>query len=556
MRRFSVPLLLSVLLVSCTFRGELRQAEIILAEHPDSALRMLDQMRPSEQALEGVRARHALLLSMAMQGAGKVPESDSAARVAFDYYSRHRDLMRRMHAANCLAEVEYEYGKFTDAILHYHDALSCAVDLQDTRMEGFICQRLGELFALNYDHEESLSYAKRAEECLSFAGESLSAAYSSVDQARQLLALNQLPRARSMADSLLDANRFGDPGYSYYLFLLKADISNEEGNEKEALHYYNCAEKTGYSLPLNSMASYILLIQQQGPQSEMDSLLNRLRGHILTAIDSMVYQGILIEQSRLSGDYERAFLHLTLLSDIQNRSYTSVISRSATHALKAYFEDQYLLERMRRRTQMIALTLVILILAIAVVISIVLLRLRRLRLEQEMSLVETLNQDIRLMEKGKKRSDTVITAMMKDKIETMSKLTDAYFSWTDEAVRLRDEKKGRSNKEDVIRSFRDELKDLRSDKAFLQAIEDALNQSSGKIMELLRNDFSGLDPSVPKYGEADFHFVMLFFAGFSNKSVSFIMDMTDEAVRSKKKRCKQHFLALSDGRGQKYVELL
>lgn len=536
--------------------NSLRHIEPILWENPDSALTLLSVILPSESAPSCIQARHALLTSMALQGSGKIPDTDSMARLAYEYYSRQGSPRWKMHAANCLADVEYEYGRLTEAILHYHTALRYAVDEGDVRMEGFICQRLGELFALNYDHEESLSYARRAESCLLTAGEPISAAFSALDQARQYLALENTSRAWSIADSLSQSNCFHHAGFDYYLYLLKANLSAATHDEKAALHYYDSAGKTGYSLPLNSLAGYLLLIQQQGSQTEVDSLLNQMRGRVRSGIDSIVYQGALMEQSRLKGDYKQAFHHQMVMTDIQNRSYTSVISHSATHALKAYFQEQYTLERERRKSQILSLTLVILLLGIGVAVSLILLRHRRKRLEEEMSLVETLSHDVQLMEIGKRRSDTVIATMVQDKIKTMNQLTDTYFSWTSEAVQQREMKNGRSSKEEIINSFRHELKDLRSDTRFLQSIEEALNQSQGQIMRRLRADFSGLEASVPKFKESDFHFVMLLFAGFSNRSVSFFMDMTDEAVRSKKKRCKQCFLSLPDGRGLQYAELL
>lgn len=555
----SLVLLLAVL-VSCSGRWSkwktLQRIEPIVWENPDSALRALSDFTFDESVPTRVKARHALLTSMAMQGSGIIADSDSAARLAFDYYASHGSSFEKMHAANCLAEIEYEYGRMTDAIVHYHTALRVAVERSDVRMEGYICQRLGELFALNYDHEESLSYARRAESCLLTAGEPISAAFSALDQARQYLALENTSRAWSIADSLSQSNCFHHAGFDYYLYLLKANLSAATHDEKAALHYYDSAGKTGYSLPLNSLAGYLLLIQQQGSQTEVDSLLNQMRGRVRTGIDSIVYQGVLMEQSRLKGDYKQAFHHQMVMTDIQNRSYTSVISRSATRALKAYFQEQYTLERERRKSQILSLTLVILLLGIGVAVSLILLRHRRKRLEEEMSLVETLSHDVQLMEIGKRRSDTVIATMVQDKIKTMNQLTDTYFSWTSEAVQQREMKNGRSSKEEIINSFRHELKDLRSDTRFLQSIEEALNQSQGQIMRRLRADFSGLEASVPKFKESDFHFVMLLFAGFSNRSVSFFMDMTDEAVRSKKKRCKQCFLSLPDGRGLQYAELL
>lgn len=537
-------------------RRALDKAESLLPARADSAMAVLRGISAEELRTQGLQARYALLVSMALEGRGEVPESDSLARKAYDYYQHHGGARERMHAANCLADIEYHNGELTDAILYYYNALSSAVGLRDLRMEGFICQRLGELFALNYDHEEALSYARRASDCLRLAGEPLSAAYSGVDQARQLLALNRLSAARAMADSLMDANHFGEPGYDYYLYLLKADVCSEEGDGKEALQYYRLAEDTGYLLPLSSISRYLLLLENDARHDKSDSLFQQMRARLQNGLDSIVYQGVMMEHARLSGDYEEAFHSLTQLSEIQNRSFTQVISQSASHALKAYFEEQYRMEQLRRHSQKLRLTLVILLLCILVVVSFFVLRQRRRRLEQEMSLVETLSRDVQMLEMGKKRTDTVIAAMVQDRIRSMSQLMETYFSWTDEAVRQREREEGLSNKEAVISSFRHELKGLRSDTTFLQSIEDALNQSQGQIMQRLRSDFSGLNSFAPKYKESDFRFVMLFFAGFSNKSVSFILDMTDEAVRSKKKRCKQQFLSLPEGRGKEYVELL
>lgn len=561
MRRRLFPLIVLglALLSSCTghsSRSSLKQAERLLWEAPDSALQLLRENAPAPTASLRFRARHALLMSIALQGTGDISASDSTARVAFDFYSRRRNPEDRMHAANCLAEAEYEEGRLTEAIVHFHEALSCAEDLKDVRMEGFICQRLGELFALNYDHEEALTYARRAASCLKLADEVLSASFSGVDEARQYLALGKVQEAELLVDSLLSENRFANPGYDYYLELLKADICCRKGEAAEALHYYKEAEASGYILPLNSLGQYLLLSEKEGFTRETDSLMRQMRSQLRTGIDSMVYNGILVERETLRGNYYDAYRYMKLFHEIQNRSFTMVISQSATRALNAYFQERYLLEQARRRSQHLLSALIMVLLLILLALSIVMLRYRRLQVEREMSRVEDLVRDIKLLQAGKKQSDSILSTLVQEKIHNMTRLTDTYFSWTDEAIHQRESRMGNIRKEEIIRQFREELMSLRSDEFFLLSIEESLNQSRDEIMRRIRYDFSGLRQGWPKFKDSDFQILILFFASFSSKSISFFMDMTDEAVRSKKKRFKQQFSALPEGAGTEYLEAL
>lgn len=540
--------------LSCNSR--LHQAENLIWENPDSSLAILSDITPDDSAPSRIKARHALLTSMAMQGSGIIPESDSIARLAYEYYAHHGSLFRKMHAANCLAELEYEDGKLTDAIVHYHDALSCADGLQDVRMEGFLCQRLAELFALSYDHREAVNYAKRAVRCLNNAGEFLAAAFSSVDLARQHLALEQTARAETMVDSLLASNRFKDDGYDYYLSLLKADICNEKGDVANTIRYLTYAEETGYQLPLSSLGQFLLMAEKEGRKADRDTLINRLSGRVKTSIDSIVYQGILIQSSRLQENYRDAYLSLKLLCEIQDRTFTSVISQSATHALNAYFQEQYLLEQARRHFQYLLSATITILLLLLLSLSMVMLRHRRRQVENQMSRVDDLARDLQLIRAGKKHSDTIISTLVQEKIHSMSQLTEAYFSWTDEAIHQRESKEGRIGKDEILNQFRHELMNLRSDKHFLNSIEDTLNQTQDGIMRRLRSDFSGINPDLPKLKETDFQILLLFLAGFSNKSVSFFMDLSDEAVRSRKKRYKQLFMSIPGDVGNEYAKTL
>ena len=498
------------------------------------------------------KARQALEASMELDGSGNIPESDSLARLAYDYYSQFGNTYDKMISEYCLAGAEYAQGDVTGAILHYHDALRHAESIRDKRMEGYICQKMGELYAVNYNHEDAITYSSRATDCLDAVGESLSADFSRVDMARQYVSLGDIDKANAITDSLLSRGEPSDQGLAYFLYLLKADIAVQLGNEEDARHYYAKTEATGYTLPLNSYGNYYFL----SDTPKADSLMTLMLGSVKSGVDSMVFFEFLTEQSRLKGDYEQAFRNLSMVDKIQDRMYSSIISQSATRALKAYFEEQYIAEQQRRRAQMLTAALVILVLLIVIAVVIVFLRRRRLQIERELSRVEELSRDLRLVRAEAKRSDDIASELVHDKLRSMALLSEAYMNWSDDAVRKRETKQGRTGKEDIILQFRQELAELRSDRNFLSSIEAMLNRTHGGVMERLRRDFSGLNPALPKFKETDFTALILFFAGFSNPAISFYMDLTDDALRSRKKRYKQIFASMPDGDGETYTRLL
>lgn len=505
---------------------------------------------PSPVSASG--ARQALNAAMELDGSGEVPESDSLARVAYDYYSRYGSVRDRMDAEYCLAGAEYAGGDITGAILHYHDALRHAESLKDVRMQGYICQRLGELYAVNYDHTEAITYSSRAADFLDSVDEPLSADFSRMDMARQYLSQRNLGRAEAIADSVMVRGAPSDTGLTYLLYLLKADIAVEKEDAAQALKFYTMAEKTGYSLPLSSYGNYYFL--SDTPQA--DSLMALMLGNVKSGVDSMVFFEFLTEHSRLQGDYEQAFLNLSMVDKIQDRMYSSIISQSATRALKAYFEEQYKAEHARRRAQLLTAALIIVVLLAAITTFIALLKHHRLQIERELARVEELSRDLRLMRAEAKRSDDIAVELVNDKLRSMALLSEAYMNWSDDAVRKRETRQGRTGKEDIILQFRQELAELRSDRKFLLSIEGMLNRTQDGVMENLRKDFSGTNPALPRFRETDFVALTLFFAGFSNPAISFYMDLSDDALRSRKKRYKQNFLSMGGSRGERYLNLL
>ncbi|MDE6654750.1 MAG: hypothetical protein K2K37_10230, partial [Muribaculaceae bacterium] len=91
--RFILILTLFLTAAGCgdrTARETLRQADRLIAEHPDSALCILEQMDISDADQEN-RAWHALLLAKANEKALKRFHNDSLTSMAAEYYRDRGD---------------------------------------------------------------------------------------------------------------------------------------------------------------------------------------------------------------------------------------------------------------------------------------------------------------------------------------------------------------------------------------------------------------------------------------------------------------------------------
>ncbi len=120
-------------------------------------------------------------------------------------------------------------------------------------------------------------------------------------------------------------------------------------------------------------------------------------------------------------------------------------------------------------------------------------------------------------------------------------LTGTFFNWTDEAVFLREQQDGKAMKEELLAQFRSELRTLKEDPHLFSDVEASLNRSRDNLMKNLRD--AAHRSSGVSFNELDYKLLTLFFANFSSKSISFLLDMKDDAVRKRKSRYRKLFRA-------------
>lgn len=482
------------------------------------------------------------------------PVNDSLAKVAYNHYSRHGSIRSRMMATYYFGQAEYDAGQNIPATIHFKQAYDLALRLRDTTFMGFSCLRLSELYSRNLDNNQSAYYEGLAIPLLDHIGDSLTANYSRLHMAGNYLSQGKFDCAESLVDSLWASN----PAYwdnDYYASVIKGNLHFFQEEYDSAQFYYNRVIRLSPQEPIY-FGRLALIAEHQGKRQLSDSLSLLSKERLSTSNDSVNYYSNLAHIAVMRGDYVTAYRTQSLEYGIQDTIVYHTLARSVTHSMQAFFEQEYEAERGKRKEQTLVFVLFSIILLSITIITLIALKRRKEQVVSHMVQMEALNQELQQMRQSQAGNQAVISKLVQDRIETMSQLADAYLSWSNEAINLREVQQGRMLQEEIISDFRKELRNLRDDAHFIPRIEDTLNISYNGIMTRIRKDCQGLRNGDIRVNEKDFQLLNLFFAGFSNSSVAFMLDMTDNAVRTRKKNLRKVFLSIENGRGNEYLSML
>lgn len=139
---------------------ELEQAEAVMFDHPDSALRILESMpMPTD------KEQHALWCLLVTQARYKqylpIP-SDSLIRIAYDYYKPTDDARRKTMAALYMGEINYDLRKSEDAFVFYTEAVSNVQSVTDYRLGYLVMVGVGNVYLFRGLTNEAFEACQKA----------------------------------------------------------------------------------------------------------------------------------------------------------------------------------------------------------------------------------------------------------------------------------------------------------------------------------------------------------------------------------------------------------
>ena len=153
MKTLLTMLLTAGLLAGCTdgaVTARLAAADSLMADHPDSALALLDGMRAEKSSwAESQRMRHALLTAKAMNKAFVNFTTDSVMREVAAYYDSHGTANDRLLAHYLLGCTYRDLGEAPRAVDCFHDAIDAADTTAsdcDYRTMGFAYSQMANVY--------------------------------------------------------------------------------------------------------------------------------------------------------------------------------------------------------------------------------------------------------------------------------------------------------------------------------------------------------------------------------------------------------------------------
>lgn len=545
-----ILLVFTVVIVSCTWQENskvLMASEQMMTEHSDSALNILLEVNPQTKKQ---RAKHALLLSMALDKNYIDVTDDSLAQLAYHYYQRKGSSYYKMLSAYYLGVVHQNAGGYLQAAIEFDEALSLAKELNDNHNAGLCCRHLSSIHAFNYNHVLALEYSKKAADFFDACGETLSADYARINIAEQLMRSEDWEQAMSLTDTILSRNTY-TPLIRTALWL-KTDIlivGKEDyqtasiileqipllKQKKDTLSYYECKA---------------LLLEAKGNHNEAKLLFDMADELVSDSIDSLTLLNYKSEAFRLRKDYKKAYDALRKATDIQYTEIQNLLGQSVTHALENHYRESYNTQKERTMLNTIIYSVVgILLLLIILGLTLLARKLHRDRV-QDMADIDSLNNDLQaLREKNaifRKTADSVII----DKVQFLQQLSESYFSWTDEEVKKREKRKGIQTKDELISVFRQQLGEIRSNRQLIVSLEEAVNSSNDNLIQRLRTEYND------KLKEQDFAILTLLYSGLSIKSIAFYLRTTEPALRTRKTRYKHLFEENPTASSEEFIQRL
>ena len=142
----------------------LKNAEIVMAESPDSSLLILQQIKTPEKLSNELYALWCLLYIQAKDKNFETHTSDSLISIAVNYFENENDKHNLMKSYYYTAVTWDDIGDSPRAQDFYLKALDLAIEIQSNDFIGHIYSNLGSIYLFQDMLTTALDYEKKAVE--------------------------------------------------------------------------------------------------------------------------------------------------------------------------------------------------------------------------------------------------------------------------------------------------------------------------------------------------------------------------------------------------------
>ena len=560
-------IILAICLTACNHHYSehwetLSHIESYIIEHPDSALIVLEQIDISEVSSKEERAKHALLLSMALDK-NYIDETDfNVLQPAIDYYEDNGTTTDKFQTYYLQGRIYQNQGNETEAMILYAQAKELLSGIDAPFLVGQLHTEIGNIYRSNYDYAKSLEAYQTAYDLYVKAGLESHAAYTLLDiglsywnledNAKGIEYINEaLQIAIKLHDEYLEMIC-----YQNIVFLCDdIDAVGRCGSVVEALVNRYDIEKFG-SGALVAIASYYAEVKDY---DRMNEFMGRAWSNTTNAKDSVNVYLTQADILKRVGKSEEALKFFEAGVKLQNREVRSSLKQPIETTQKEYFQQQaeYNAYRLKKDRELYITFGVIALLALIVVAMYI--RHRMLSKDLEISKYMVLSSELQTAIRDKEDKLSAISehissqeeahnSMVSDMHRQIAELFEKQYELLDKLSNTYYETQGVSKeKESIFKQVKSEIDKFATDKRSIAQLEKIVNTYKRNVIGLVRSE-------IPNISERDITLLCYVYAGFSAKSISIFIGETTSNILTRKSRLRSKIAKLDSANARVILE--
>ena len=549
--KFLLIILFTFLFTACgeniRIMNVLNEVESYIEAEPQKALSALRDIKDSIGNSYNLKARYALLYSIALDKNYIDLKTDTIIAPAVEYYSRRGTNDDKLLTYYYLGRIYQNAGDFNKAAVEFSKAEALVSGSDNNLIRGRLYMAIATIYNSTRNSEKEIDYVQKGYEAFKLAGSEhncklsvsrLAMAYSNLRQWEKSDSLFNVGLSLCINDSILMP-----------LFLssyARVKVLKPDREPDAAIEFLSriCND---YAKPLatRDLYAYAYALALKGDNAGCDSILKSLNGKKHEEHEYWMY---LISDYR--GNYKDAIYFLTQSSLRQEEEIENYLTNSVDSTVKEYYKQKEFLNKVEYRYKiLILIALIFGVVAISSVSIILLINKNRkkqkeiesyLKMSEAASLqLDKYEEEVISQSEKIKSMQKVYAKMYKKQFATVSELCMSYL--------LKQDKK--DVKDFIYRKVENIVMSISSDNKLHFQLERQINRELNNILLHLKED-------IPTLSKDDIRFVCYCIIGFDANLISIILNLSASNIYTKKSRLRSKINTLDSPYKEQYLDLI
>ena len=501
----SVLLLLACcMLAACntSIERQLDRAELLLDNHPDSALSILSQIRKKDLVGKRTLAHYALLKSAALDKNYIDTDNDSLIHFALDYYQRNGSSYDRMRALYYSGIVKKNAKDYAAAVVYFDKAEQEASKLKNYHYLGLIHRNMGNVFNATNNHNEAIRQTRQAIQEFLNNKDTLYANYAKYSLAVSYLQEgHQWDSCRLLLNEVRRLKGHKSLHNQASLRLAYSYVAKRDSLERAIELYRNYPKSLFWIIDYGYYALAFAFLGQKDSAAKWMSIGYQASKN---KKDIAKLNSLLFRIDSLDNNYQSALRKVSNAMTVQDSVTRVLLQQSLSIAQKDYYQHENALKKAHLQKQRIAFTTgCVILLLIFFGLSLFMQSRKR---KEDTALKEQMAQLALLYTNSQKDKGAIVGNLFLERIARLGGLSGEYFFCNDT-----------SEESMTLLSINNAVKEVRQNPSLFSDLENDLNEHCHGVMEKLT-------AQVPSIKGTNKKIISLFFAGIPDKVIQLIMN--------------------------------